>query len=391
MLRVPPEAQLIRCPACKTVLAVSTEGEEPPPLPFDPAPVKPAAPLAKPSMARPSSAPLAKAAAPSRPAGGPTRASESSDDPTVWDPNAKRRKRRLVVAKEREYEDLDDDEKKLYRKMERLRVQCEPGQTGMLILAWAYRLGALGHLALAVGGLFLSLGHDVGSLVAVIVGLNSLFAVVIAAGLGFCAAGPKGMRVSAGIGAAVALASVIVSPLAFVETAKQYGAKPMSPPELYGNNGDAAVIHYAAMVPTHFPPLVPGILFSEKYNPVIFFTLLATVLELIRHFVVCALARFYAEEGKDPDLGYRANRYLFRLALIMTGVTLLVCFAWALEQRGTFVGGQRFDYLIMVASLNLGVLTLGVSLLAQGQALSDISEIVTAERFADHARRLVTF
>jgi hypothetical protein len=388
MLRVPPEAKMIRCPACKTVLAVSTEPvEEVPPLPFGPVPVVPAQPLAPPPMAMPYAPPLAQAAIPVRPVAAPPRATEDID-PSIYDPNLKRR-RRLVVATERAYEDLDEDEKKLYRKMERLRAQCRPGQQGMQILAWAYRLGALGSVALAAAGLMLSLGADIGPLVMPVVGLNALFGLVTAVGLGFCVAGPKGMRGSAAFGAIVALATVACSPLAFSVASKQVRVNPTAPPELYDVQGDGAVVHFATMVPTHFLPVVPGLVFTEKFAPPLFLAILAAVLELTRHFVVCALARFYAEEGKDPDLGYRSNRYLFRLAIIMTVVTVLVSAGFVFEQRGTFVGGQRFDYLIMVVSLNLGVLTMAVSLLAQGQALSDIAEVVDAKRFADKARRLV--
>jgi LSD1 subclass zinc finger protein len=388
MLRVPPEAQMIRCPACKTVLAVSAEPvEATPPLPFGPVPAAPP-PMAHPAMTMPSSPPLASAAAPPRPAAAPQKAVAEDVDHSIYDPNAKRR-RRLTVATERPYEDLDDDEKKLYRKMERLTAECKPGQTGMQILSWAYRLGALGHLALAAGGLMLSLGNDVSSLVVVILGLNGLFGLMIAVGLGFCAAGPRGMRGAAGFGAAVALATVACSPIAFTIASKDYGVAANERLELYENRGDAAVVHYATMVPTHCLSIMPGLLFTEKTIPL--FAIFAAVLELTRHFVVCALARFYADEGKDPDLGYRANRYLFRLAIIMTTVTVIASIGWGMELRGTFAGGQRFDYLIIIVAINLGVLTMGVSLLAQGQALSDIAEIVDAKRFADHARRLVTY
>jgi hypothetical protein len=388
MLRVPPEATLIRCPACKTVLAVSTEpADATPPLPFGPVPAAPP-PIDRPAMARPSSPPLASAAAPPRHPSAPRKAVAEDVDPSIYDPNAKRR-RRLTVATERPYEELDEDEKKLYRKMERLKVQCRPGQYGMRILSWAYRLGAAGHLALAAAGLMLSLGAEVGQMVVVVVGLNALFGLLIAVGLGFCANGPRGMRGAAGFGAAVAIATVFCSPVAFVEAAKKYQVKPTAPPELYENRGDAAVVHYATMVPTHCLSLIPGLAFCGKAIP--WLAILAGVLELVRHFVVCALARFYAEEGKDPDLGYRANRYLFRLALIMTTVTIIASIGWALGLSGTFVGGQRFDYLIIVVAINLGVLTMAVSLLAQGQALGDIAEVVDATRFADHARRLVTY
>lgn len=370
---------MIRCPACKTVLAVSLESAEAtPPLPFGPAPVPPAAPPPpRPPVALPSSPPLAAAVAAARPASAPARAVDVDIDPSIYDPNQKRR-RRLTVATERAYEDLDEDEKRLYRKMERLRKECGPGRAGMMILAWTYRLGSVTYLLLAVAGLLLTFDQNIAAMVPVVVGLNALFAAATALGLGLCAAGPKGMRVPAGFGAVVALASAACSPLAFTETAKLYHISAAAPPAL-ADKGDEAVVHYATMIPTHCLPLIPGFLFLHKLIP--WLAIFAAVLELTRHFVVCAVARNYAEEGKDPDLGFRAIRYLFRLMLIMIVVTLAASGVWAIDQK-------EMKYVGMIVALNLGVLTMMISLAVQGQALSDISEIVDPKRFVDRARRL---
>jgi membrane-associated PAP2 superfamily phosphatase len=304
----------------------------------------------------------------------------------VYDPSDPRERRRTEALDERPYRELDEDEKKQRRKMDKLRKECGPGQAGMRILGWAYRLGAFGYFCMAAAGLILTLNGHIGTVTYLIAGLNALFALISTLGLAYCCAGPSGMRGSALVGVCVGLASCILSPLSVTMTANAFRYDPLNPPELYESRGESAVAHYASMGPVHMLPQLPGFALANKNIP--WLALLAGVMELVRNFFVCAIARYYAEEGKDPDLGYRANRYLFRLTVIMVVITFLSLAGWAMEQRGWFLGTQRYDYLFLAVVINLGVDTLLVSVAAQSQALMDIADITDARRYVDRQTRL---
>ena len=168
MLRIPPDATMIRCPNCTTVLAVEPEPPSapmaqvvaPPPLPFGrpaqarPAQATPVAPVAK-YVSPPPSARMAKSAvrarlSPVRDGDIKARAGESQEEAA----------RRAMLLKN--LKRFEARERRLAERYDELIVHCRRGRIAMHLLIWGMRTQMMAVLTTAIVGVpFLAYYHPV--------------------------------------------------------------------------------------------------------------------------------------------------------------------------------------------------------------------------------------
>lgn len=377
---------MVRCPRCKTVLAVETPAESAPPppprpvlpLPFD----RPAGPV-EPVAARP---PVAAPAAPIPRATvrGKLVREDDDDNDLLREEREKERRRRR------------DDEDELARVLAPLERVCRPARTGTTLMAYgalANCLAAVCYFFYGVSTLFTPGGFvPILGLAAVLLGLHWLLTV---GGFGFSIAGPKPMRPMAIAGVLVMIlhAGIFVPlamTLAYLISLDELGLsgqgvrEPLASALLLSNlfNNLATVTD----LPIY---LLAG---GDLVRPVLLLLPLAGgALEFAKLSLIGILTNHYAVEGKDPELGHLALRFVYRIFWMVIAVVVLKLGLWLGVK---ITGGEPL--LMVWFAIPVWMLTNAYFLWwafawsALYTTLLDVTEIITAQRYADKRDRLET-
>ncbi len=380
MLRVPPGADTIRCPQCKTVLALQTP-EPPPPPP--PEPVKPAIPL---PFARPPVAPPPPVAKPPEPIPRSriVRGKFVEDHEDIGDeelPDDSRRRTRR---------ELSDDEK-LERKMDRVEEVIRPARIGLTLIGYgaiAACIAPLGVALVFVSTLFMQ-SADNPFIWLPILSLGSHWLLTLT-GFGFCCMGPKDMRYMAISGVVVMLLHALAL-LGLVQlTAKSIVLANAG----FAGLNDESGLTSAALLANLFNNLsgvanIPLFVFIRLHQSIGFLAfavmLIAGGFEFAKLTLIGILANHYAIESKAPELGHRSIRFVYRLFWVV-----IVGFVGEL----IIVGGTQLGFGFVFLSLpsmmlmNAYFLWCAFSWIAQFQVLNEVIEVMTPERITDKRANL---
>ena len=384
MLRLPDGAEMVRCPKCKTVLSVENPNAPKPPakipLPFG-LPAGPVAPVSPPPVtARPAPPPASRP--PTR--GKPIEEHEEYDD-DEGDPTKPKKSWR------------ETDSEKEARKLEAIDVYVQPAKIGM-------RLMAYGAVASALTPIFFLLFF-----VSTLIGPSGIMPVLYLCtlvlslhwpltfvGFAYCCAGPRAMRSMAVAGLCVMLAHSAVT---FVLVR---GAGEMINLNTTGfhHSADSSAVVGSLILSglfnnlsyiTHLPAYI---LFSSSIGNIawMIWPMLAAGLEFAKLSLIGIITNAYCIEGKDPEAGYLALRFVYRIFwLVIIGVVLEI----ALILGFTLTGGDRL--LLAWFGLPVMLIVVGYNLwwafawYEQCRVMFDSLEVMTAARFADKRARMDTY
>lgn len=384
MLRVPPGADTIRCPQCKTVLALqAAPAPAAPAVPPPPAePVKPAIPL---PFARPPAVPPPAIAKPPEPS---ARAKtvrgkfvEEHEDVGAEElPDEPRRRRR----------EISDDEK-LERKLERVEEVTRPARVGITVLGYgaiAAGIAPLGVALFFISTLFMQ-SADNPFIWLPILGVGFHWMLTLA-GFGFCCFGPKDMRFMA-IGGVIVNLLHAVAMLGLVQlTSKSislanagFGGVNEEPgligATLFANlfNNLSGVANIPLFVHFGLQDSIGGLAFVVL--------LIAGGFEFAKLTLIGILANHYATEGKAPEIGHRSIRFVYRIFWVV-----IVGFVGEMLIVGASHLGFGFVFLSLpsLMLLNAYFLWCAFSWVAQFQVLNEVLEVMTAERITDKRANL---
>jgi hypothetical protein len=383
MLRVPEGADTIRCPQCKTVLALQTATTPAPvPPPSPPPSAKPAIPLpfARPPVSPPP--PVAKPPEPPPPRGKTVRGKVVEEFEEVADDSDDGRE------KPRRPKRTDDE--KLEALLERVGEQARPARIGISLMAYGAVSACAAPLGVAlffISTLFLQSGDNPFVWLPVLgVGLHWL---LTTAGFGFCCAGPKEMRHMA-VGGLVVMLLHAVGMLGLLQLTAQ--AISLASAGFGGINLESGLLS-ALLLANLFNnlsgvanlPLI--VLFGQHvFGPHVFVVLLvAGGFEFAKLSLVGILANHYAMEGKAPELGHQSIRFVYRLFWVV-----IVGFVGQLIIIGVSRLGFGFVFLSLPAMmlLNAYFFWCAFAWVAEFQVLLQVVEVITPERFIDKRANL---
>lgn len=382
MLRVPPGADTIRCPQCKTVLALQMPATAPPTPPPPPEPAKPAIPL---PFARPPASvppPLAKPPEPARARtvkGKFVEEYEETDAKPLPDDDEPRRRRELT------------DEEKLERRMDRAAEVTRPARVGITLIAFGAIASCIAPLGVAlffVSTLFMQ-SSDNPFIWLPILGVGCHWLLTLA-GFGFCCFGPKSMRHMA-IGGVIVMLVHAVATLALIDLTVRsislanagFGGMNEEPgligAVLFANifNNLSGVANIPVLVHFGLHNTIGGLAFVVM--------LFAGGLEFAKLSLIGILANHYAVEGKSPELGHQSIRFVYRLFWVV-----IVGFVGEMIIVGcTLLGfGLIFLSLPSMMLMNGYFLWCAFAWVMQFQVLNEVTEVITPERFTDKRANL---
>lgn len=383
-LRVPPQAETIRCPQCKTVLQLQPTAAAPVVPPPPPPPVKPAIPL---PFGRPPEPPpvLARRPEPAPVRGGKvTRGKyvedEEEDDRDRPDDDGRPRRRPLT------------DQQKLERLIERTGEVTRPARLGIQLMAYgAVAAAPAQFLATAFFVstlLFQSEGNPVLWLPVIGLVVHWLLTLV---GFGFCCTGPKEMRHMAVSGVVVTLAHAVTMLGLMQMTARSISLAQAGFGGLNLEGGLLSALLLSNLFSnlsgvTHLPLII---MFSmHSFGPGVFILIMVSgAVEFAKLSLIGTLANYYALEGKSPELGYQSMRFVYRIIWVvligLTGDLIII---------GVSSLGFGFVFLSLPAQMlvNAYFLWCAFAWAAQYQVLLEVAEVITAERFTDKRANLDT-
>lgn len=385
MLRLPPGSEMVRCPRCKTVLAVETAAPTAPPpprpalpLPFD----RPAGPV-EPVAAKP---PPAAAPAPVARSTVRGKLVREDDDPAEELAREEREKDRR-----RRREEQDE----LAKVLEPLAAVCRPARAGITLMAYgavASCLAAVFYFCYDVTTLFAPGGYPaVLVLAGAFLGLHWLMTV---AGFGFCIAGPKPMRPMAAAGVIIMVIHMGVFIPLFMALAAL-----VSLDETGGaGSSTRGVLSNALLLSNLFNNLttltdLPVYLLAEGLvrPAVLILPVIGGALEFAKLSLIGILTNHYAVDGKDPELGHLALRFVYRIFWLVIAGVVLKMGLWLVAK---LTGGEPL--LLAWFAIPVWMLTNAYFLwwafawYAQYRTMMDTTEIITPARFADKRDRLDT-
>lgn len=386
LLRLPPGASAVRCPNCKTVLAVETADAPPTP---SPAPVAPPLPFGRPRPAMP----IAPARAlPPVPTGPPKRAKLAPDQSPYAQPteNGEPDEDEKLRQVRRDLAALDDKELQEQEWLEELAGHCKHGRTAMHLLTWGVRVYGLAVLiqliAVAAAGFEM---YDYAALVGLVclafAGIGSLLFCV---GFGFAIAGPLQSRHVGVMGLVIGVLHAIGAVLQPGNLAIMAGMQGID------NSGkglwsEFLVVQDMLGLATDLPLLADHpARFLQSYNWSIPGIVVAA-LEFTRLVLLAMLTQHYATDGKDPETGHRAFTTVNRVFWVV----LLAC-SFRMATAGIFDNLQADDMLFVVGAAIHGAITfscyfsLAIALLLFSRTMSDTIDLVDHRRFADKRDRL---
>lgn len=384
MLRVPPGAETIRCPQCKTVLALQAPAAPPP----APEPAKPAVPL---PFARPPANP-APALAIAKPPEPPVRARtvrakfveehEDVDADELSDEPRRRPRREL------------SDEEKLERKLDRVAEVTRPARVGITLLAYGALASCVAPLGVAlffVSTLFWQ-APDNPFIWFPILGVASHWLLTLA-GFGFCCFGPKAMRHMA-IGGVIVMLVHAVAMLGLVElTVKSISLSTAGFGGMNEEPGLVGAVLFANLFNnlsgvTNIPLLVHFGLYNTIGGLAFAVLLFAGGLEFAKLSLVGTLANHYAVEGKSPELGHQSIRFVYRLFWVV-----IVGFVGEMIIIGVSHLGFGFIFLSLPSMMLMNgyFLWCAFAWVMQFQVLKEVIDVITPERFTDQRANLDTY
>jgi hypothetical protein len=372
---------MVRCPRCKTVLAV--EGNVPPPPPPPAAPPRPALPFGLPAgPVNPVAAKPAPTAAP--PAKSTVRGKlvrEDDPDDLMEEQREKDRRRRR------------EEQDELERKLEPLRRVCRPARIGITLMAY----GAIASCAAAVFYFFfdvttLTISGGVPAMLWVAGLMLGAHWLLTVAGFGFCAAGPKPMRPMAIAGVIIMVIHMgVFIPLFMILAAlvslEEVG---LSGTGVRGPISSALLLSNIFNNLTTLTDLPVYLLADGLVRPsVLILPVVGGALEFAKLSLIGILTNHYAVEGKDPELGHMALRFVYRIFWLVIAGVILKMGLWFLVK---LTGGEPL--LLAWFAIPVWMLTNAYFLwwafawYAQFRTMLDTTEVITATRFADRRERL---
>ena len=380
LLRLPAGATTVRCPSCKAVLELDT-GDEPAPVPARRAAAVPL-PFGRPTT--PEAPPTRRDAAPPR--GKAIKARVVPEDPYSATPAA------LEVDEDererdirRQLRELDAEARKKDARYKLLSEECAQARTGLTLIA----VGALFSVGSALLSLVFLFGGIVGGgdSVVIFAGLGGALLLVhwllTITGLGFCVAGPREVRGTAGLGIAFTVAHLFFNAVAaFACVAPSVGLDMLRENDrgdtttfanlMIGNcvNNLTVVsdLPYYVLYPSHVRVIA------------VIMLLIAAGFEFAKLSAIALMANQYATLAKDPDLAHSGMRFVYRIfgVVLLGPIVKWVC---AL----TLSAGVVWIPLIL-ASVGY-CLWWSFAWAAQYRVLLDIREILTALRLMDRRQR----
>ncbi len=395
LLRLPPGATTVQCPGCQALLELDADDESPPPAAEQP---KPAIPLpfgGPPKPAKPLPTPERKVAIPA------VRAVKAKlvDDGPADDPYAVRAapdeaataaaRRRAV---QEQLDELDEQEERKLEEFEELTGRCAYARVGMKLLA----LGSLAGTLAAVSYSLFVISTLTSTPLTIIAGVGGFFlvlhAILTAGGFGACAAGPRatiapalsGLGVTAlhiglTVGAAVILLKLVsVEGVTYRGTdLRQYVSESLLLSNAFSN------LSVLCDIPIY---LLTGI---PDRPALLALPMVGGMLEFAKLSLMGVLANRFAAEGKDPKLAHDAMRFVYRIfGVVLVALGLKIgAYAFAVLFGGEALQQNGFAISLLMMT-NGYFMWWAFACFAQFQTMQDVSEIVTAERFADKRERL---
>jgi LSD1 subclass zinc finger protein len=379
VLKLPPGAPAVRCPNCKTVLNVQVAP------PAAPAAAKaPPLPFGRPAPARP--APVSPPAAP-KPSGPAVRAKLAHDDdpfdaPPATDEEAAERERERRIREELAV--LDEQERKQQRRYDELVGLCKHARVGMQLFA----IGSIGSSLAALIATFFVVTSLTATpfipLAGLAYGLMALHWLLTFAGFGYCCAGPREVRGAAVAGLVVTAAHVMFNLFAGAVVLPAVSIASMT----YQTEGFGTFIIHNLLIADcicNLLTLTDLPLFFNSITPVpipmVLMLALAAAAEFAKLSLLGIITNRYAVMAKDPDLGHKGMRFVYRIFVLVL--------------IGPILKGMIFGLLLVGwISVPLLLATVGYFLwwafswFNQYQVMMDVSDILSADRLTDKRDRL---
>jgi hypothetical protein len=378
---------MVRCPRCKTVLAVESPAPAAPPpvaarpalpLPFD----RPAGPV-DPVAARPPVAAPAVPVAKSTVRGKLVREDGDPAEELAREEREKDRRRRR------------EDEDELARVLEPLARVCKPARIGISLMAYGAVAGCLAAVfyffydvttLFAPGGILPVLG-----LAGATLGLHWLLTV---AGFACCIAGPRPMRPMAAAGVVIMVLHMAVFVPLFMALAALVSLEETG---LAGTGPRGAVSHTLLLSNifnnlTTLTDLPVYLLADGLVRPVVLILpVIGGALEFAKLSLIGILTNHYAVDGKDPELGHQALRFVYRIFwLVIAGVVLKMGLWFGVKLTGGEPLLLAWFAIPVLMLTNAYFLWWAFAWYAQYRVMMDATEIITPQRFADKRERLET-
>lgn len=407
MLRIPAKAGMIRCPKCKTVLAVEPEEPPPPakpsapPLPFGRPPGKPSA--AAPPPPPPKASQKSTGAAPIRARIAPVSVDELSAGPKPGETSAEVNRREEM---RRALDKLDEDERREKARYAVVAEECKWGRFGTRLLA----AGAMANVV--AGGLFCAY---MVSLVTVD-GFSPILWLAAAAlafhflllvgGFGACVRGPKGVSGAAIAGGVCAVIQFVLSAVAAFTLLQAANLEALnkraSDPEQFLISGmyTGSVFNNLLSV-AQLPLFIVAAMSlgaSVALNSLVL-PVLAGMFEFAKLSLVGIVGNRYAAEARDENLSYYAMRFVHRIFIaVLLGALLFplsVPIAQMLMNSVSF--GKAAGGVIPVLILPVGAIQNAFCLwwvyawFAQYHTLNEVAEVLVPARVAYKGERLDSY
>lgn len=403
-LRIPATAAAIRCPACKTVITIEAKSTKPAatqapaiPLPFNqPAQQSAQAPEETESELPTANKPSIRAKVirdedpeevqdeKSVSRGDSRRQKYDEDDQNTDDSQkqttkAKSKKRNSLL----DFEDheLDDDELKEKRKLEKLGIETRYARTGTKLLAIATAFECAAYL---IGFLYLvvaTFGYPLVPIAWFGMLLHVVGLIIEIVSMGYCMAAPKKFRSMAVWSIVISVITLLTLSIAFYYSWIGHAAL-FTDSSLFGKGSSAVLWVIAPITPTiEFMNLPLWVVEGTLINGA-WFIVIPGLFELARHSYTTIIMRSFSEEAKAPEHGWRVSRFVFRLYVSYGIFFVTRCIATGLVM-GNVCGKEDPNLLIYLGLTYAGTLAaICVTLFAQCYALFDTVDIVEYKRFA---------
>jgi len=375
-LRVPGGATAVRCPQCKTVLDIEAPPPVAPPLPFGGPKPKPAPPASKPAKA-PSPAPSGK-----------HRASLVDEEAEEVEGRAREAAEKKAAARKvlrsQEAEEAEKEER-----YQELLILCNRGRTALLVLragSFAYALGVLLG-AVAMLSLFLPLfGATAGVIFPLGMAVAQIGTLLLGVGFGLALFGPAQGRflVSLGLGVVVTqlIAMSVVIPMVATLLSKLGSGVP--------EGATVAGYHIVGFI-TYFPLIADFPTRLVQGYPPVFLAVFIGALEYVRLVVLTQLLDVYATQGKEVEIGFRAQQCASKvLSMIVLGglfrLALSLLFDSAPPGEFQFVLGIILHIAVLGSLMGVAVFWL----FTLTQIVTATGEVMTADRYLSKEERLAT-
>ncbi len=393
LLRLPPGQAMVRCPGCKTVLAVEP-ADAPLVPPPPPAPVAPVAPL---PFGAPRRAPVKPiAAVPAKPIPAPKSKQGPKnpfDAPTEEDVAAKEVLRNKQIRKE--LAQIDADERKEERKYDQLLVDCGHGRNALQYLAYGALSSSLGCLFYF---LFLT-GAAILVPVIPLLGLGVLGLVVhwvlSLVGFGYGFVGPRETRGLCIAGAIVTVLSACMTVIVALVILATFAVG-----EIGYNSGSSGASRSfaieAMLLSNAISNLscltdIPVYLLTEGVRDWYLYLLpvIAAALEFTKMSLLSLLTHRLCMLGKEHDLAHQGIRFAYRMFGVVVVILILKIGLWvALKLVGGDPLAQLWFAIPLIMITNGYFMWSAYSWYALYQTQMDAMDVVVADRFADKRDRL---